>query len=428
MEATKKKLVLKLASLAGELMMKNGAEVTRVEDTIHRICSACGVDHVEIFAVPTGVFVSIEPDETDGEVLTYIRRLHNTTTDLRKIHDLNQFSRTFTSTNMTVEEGLAELERIEQQPSYPTPLILGAAALAAGAFGAIYSGSVATALLTAAIAVICELFYLFLGHLETNYFIKGMLCCAIATALAIGCRSLGWMPGIGAAVIGVLMLYTPGAALTNSIRDLLSGDTLSGLTRLAETALIALSLATGAGIVLRIWSLAGSMTAQQQVPISLPVMILLGALSVPGFSILFHLPAKCMIPALVTGCAGWTVYQLLSLSGHGSAISVFFGAVFVGGFSRIFAKLIKAPETTFIIPGIIPLVPGALTFYTMQAFLLSSIDEGFSFFMQSVSSAGMIALGLLAIGTAAQIVNRIHHRILRPDSRQNDDPDIPLQV
>ena len=255
-----------------------------------------------------------------------------------------------------------------------------------------------------------------------------MLCCAIATVLAIGCRSLGWMPGIGAAVIGVLMLYTPGAALTNSIRDLLSGDTLSGLTRLAETALIALSLATGAGIVLRIWSLAGSMTAQQQVPISLPVMILLGALSVPGFSILFHLPAKCMIPALVTGCAGWTVYQLLSLSGHGSTISVFFGAVFVGGFSRIFAKLIKAPETTFIIPGIIPLVPGALTFYTMQAFLLSSIDEGFSFFMQSVSSAGMIALGLLAIGTAAQIVNRIHHRILRPDSRQNDDPDIPLQV
>ena len=52
------KKVLILAIYAGEIMMKNGAEVYRVEDTITRICKACRIDHVEIFATPTGIFVS----------------------------------------------------------------------------------------------------------------------------------------------------------------------------------------------------------------------------------------------------------------------------------------------------------------------------------------------------------------------------------
>jgi uncharacterized membrane protein YjjB (DUF3815 family) len=219
------------------------------------------------------------------------------------------------------------------------------------------------------------------------------------------------------------MLYTPGDALTNSIRDLLSGDTLSGLTRLAETVLIALSLATGVAVVLKIWTLAGTTPSAAQAPLPLAVAVLLGTLSVPGFSLLVNLPGKCFLPAALTGGTGWFMYQLLTSLGQGSAVSVFFGAAIVGGLARVFAKTIKAPATAFIIPGIIPLVPGALTFYTMQAFLLGAVDTGISLFLQAVASAGAIALGLLAVGALAQIINAVHHQVLRPKSSSNDDPD-----
>ena len=55
------------------------------------------------------------------------------------------------------------------------------------------------------------------------------------------------------------MLFVPGVALTNSIRDFLSGDMLSGVSRLVEALLTAVSLAAGAGVVLKLWDLMGGM-------------------------------------------------------------------------------------------------------------------------------------------------------------------------
>ena len=52
--------LMEMAVRAGEIMLASGAEVYRVEDTITRICKACRIDHVEIFATPTGIFVSLD--------------------------------------------------------------------------------------------------------------------------------------------------------------------------------------------------------------------------------------------------------------------------------------------------------------------------------------------------------------------------------
>ena len=53
------------------------------------------------------------------------------------------------------------------------------------------------------------------------------------------------------------MIFVPGVAITNSIRDFLSGDMLSGLARMTEAVLTAISLAAGAGVVLKLWSYMG---------------------------------------------------------------------------------------------------------------------------------------------------------------------------
>ena len=59
-----KKDVLRLALFIGEIMLSNGAETYRVEDTIKRICSSRGFNHVNVFATPTALIIS--DDRFDG--------------------------------------------------------------------------------------------------------------------------------------------------------------------------------------------------------------------------------------------------------------------------------------------------------------------------------------------------------------------------
>ena len=111
METSRKKAILHLAVRAGEIMMKCGAEIYRVEDTIVRICKACGIDNVEVFAMPTGIFVTLDNDLSNDSVSTYIRRIRSGETDLQKISLVNQFSREFTTTDLSIEAGMQRLRR-----------------------------------------------------------------------------------------------------------------------------------------------------------------------------------------------------------------------------------------------------------------------------------------------------------------------------
>ena len=62
-----------------------------------------------------------------------------------------------------------------------------------------------------------------------------------------------------AVIIGSLMLLVPGLSITNAIRDSISGDLLSGVTRGIEACLIAVALALGAGITITFWMNVGGL-------------------------------------------------------------------------------------------------------------------------------------------------------------------------
>ena len=57
------------------------------------------------------------------------------------------------------------------------------------------------------------------------------------------------------AIIGALMILTPGIAFTMGIRDFVHGDYLSGTIRMIDALLIAASIAIGTGLVLSLYSL-----------------------------------------------------------------------------------------------------------------------------------------------------------------------------
>lgn len=257
MDKERKKKILRLAVTAGEIMMKSGAEIYRVEETIFRICKACGVDNVEVFAMPTGIFVTLDNDISGDSVTTYIRRIRSGETDLNKISLVNQFSREFTTTDLTIEEGMTRLEDIDGKKRYPIAVRLIAAAIVAGCFSVIFGGGEIDFCVAFITGMICYGFSRLLEKYEINFFIRGLCCCALAAFIALAAATTVSGTAYQAIISGTLMLFVPGVAITNSIRDFLSGDMMAGLTRMVEALLTAVSLAVGAGIVLKLWTMIG---------------------------------------------------------------------------------------------------------------------------------------------------------------------------
>ena len=245
-----------LAMRAGTIMMKSGAEIVRVEDTIERICKSCGIEYVDVFATPTGIFVSTDNEEASNTV-THIRRVRSSETDLTRISRVNQFSRTFTTTDMTVEEGMAILDDIEKSRPYPFWIRALSAAMVASCFGVIFGGSALDFCVAVPIGLLCYMISRFLEKYEINFFIRGFVCCAFAAFCALLVATSVDGVSYAPVVSGCIMLFVPGIPITNSIRDFLSGNMLSGVARLTEAVIIGVSLAAGAGVVIKLWYLLG---------------------------------------------------------------------------------------------------------------------------------------------------------------------------
>lgn len=133
------KKLLVLAMLAGRTMLRSGAETYRVEDTIERICrSRANIKYADAFITPTGIFISIE---YGNEVMTLVKRVKTISTDLNKVSMVNDFSRKFVSTNMSIQEGMDELESINNTKTYSQRLKSFFGSSAAALFCLMFGGT-----------------------------------------------------------------------------------------------------------------------------------------------------------------------------------------------------------------------------------------------------------------------------------------------
>lgn len=126
-----------------------------------------------------------------------------------------------------------------------------------------------------------------------------------------------------------------------------------------------------------------------------------------GFTFIFNVPLRHIPVASFIGGAGWAIYYIAVSTGCGIAISCFFGACIVGFSSDIASRICKEAATIFVIPGVLPLVPGAGTYYTMLAVVEGNLEMAADKGIQTLAMAGAIALGLLTMGTIIQVIRGI---------------------
>ena len=231
----------------GELLLRNGAEIFRVEQTIGLMAKALGADKTDSFVTLTGLFTSIE---IDGSLYTFVRRVSNRSYDLAMVTELNDLSRRFC--NGEISTISLETRMIELQKPRIVPRKRWSMALASG-FGSLGFGIIIglTTFSSLAYATLNGfLVSLILDLISSRFKVPESLAVLLSSTLLTALTFL--YPGLSGTEqnlvnLGGLFLLLPGITLSTSIRELANGDLLSGISRLAE-ALITLTM-IAAGVI-----------------------------------------------------------------------------------------------------------------------------------------------------------------------------------
>ena len=232
---------------AGQTLLENGAEVFRVEQTMEIMARSFHLREFHVYVLTNGIFASAGTAE-----ISEVRNVPTRTTHLGRVAAVNALSREIAEGNMSLDEAESRLVLARRIPFPKDWVQLVSGLCGAFCFALIFGGSLRSAL--AAAAGLAASWYLLLceRHELPGGFRK-ISCAALITLVCIlGCNLLG--TPASHAIIGALMILTPGIAFTMGIRDFVHGDYLSGTIRMIDALLIAASIAIGTGLVLSLYT------------------------------------------------------------------------------------------------------------------------------------------------------------------------------
>ena len=205
----------------GQMLLLCGAEINRVEDTMTRLGRAYGAKKVDIFAITSSF-------------------------DFVKLERLNALSRRICTEPVSAAEFRAELKKIDREKPKVQTLYLGSVVTALS-FTLFFGGSWADSILAAFVGVmVCFMQQHIQPVFRNAAFFQVLVGFVAGSFIWFVWRQVPALD-VDKISIGVIMLLIPGAALTNAVRDMLVGHTVSGLLRMFESLLLALMLAIGFG-------------------------------------------------------------------------------------------------------------------------------------------------------------------------------------
>ena len=234
--------LLDLCCEMGRQLIRNGAEIYRVEESARRILEAYGHKEAEVFAIPSCVILNIRSSERN---YTKSVRVRSSSNDLDKLDRLNDLCRRICRETPPPWEGMARLREVIGAPSYPAWVSFLAHGCAA-AFFTLFWGCRAA---DAAVAFFCGLVVKAtvgsMRRMNANIFFTDICASAFLSVLPTALFCLGAPVQPDRIIIGAIMLLVPGIAITNVMRDVIAGDFLTALTKFAEVAIVAMAIAIG---------------------------------------------------------------------------------------------------------------------------------------------------------------------------------------
>ena len=181
----------------GAMMIRNGSEVKRVEDTLRRMGKAYGAERMDVFAITSTLVCTMK----------------------------------------------ICIEDIEHSSAPRFRVCLGSV-LAAGTLAVFFGGNILDGVFAAVFALAIWLMQVYFAPVCTNNILFNFVCSFVMGVL-IGVAGHIFPIHGDKVMIGDIMLLIPGLALTNAVKDMFVGDTITGSLRLVESLLWAVASACG---------------------------------------------------------------------------------------------------------------------------------------------------------------------------------------
>lgn len=241
---------VELALYAGEILLRNGSEAFRVEDTMQRILKHYGYPVVEVITTTTGIYVCVI--DSEGVATTLLTRVHNRTIDLNNITEVNSISRKICEDKISAPDAYKSLIDVQKSVTYSDKVLISSWALSCFGFAYILNNSFREAIVTLPIAFIAGIFAIKLKK-NFNRITYPFAVSAFTAFLAILASTIFGGVLMDDIIISGIMPILPGVALVNTVRDVLSGDYLCAGSRFLEVVVVATCIALGVGLSLSIY-------------------------------------------------------------------------------------------------------------------------------------------------------------------------------
>lgn len=229
----------------GIRLIRNGAEIYRVEESIERVIHAYGYNSVEVFAIPSFIIINIQTEEKNYNKSIRVRASVN---NLDRLNSLNALSRKICNGSFDIEEAETELKQIADKPLYPFFLSLFSYGAVAFFFTLFWGGTFADAAVAFVSGIVVKITFYYMKPLKANMFFTSLISSGLLAFIPTVICAIFPVLHLDKIIIGAIMLLVPGVAIINVMRDILSGDLLTAITKFAEVIIVAVAIAIGVAV------------------------------------------------------------------------------------------------------------------------------------------------------------------------------------
>lgn len=396
-------MILDMAFELGYRLAMAGAETYRVEESISRVLAAYGI-RSEVFSIPNLLIVTIETDYRHP--MTRTRRIGHHGNDLDTVERYNNLSRRLCAEVPDPEIARQWLEETTRSTiKYKLPVKLLGGLIGGAGYAVFFGGGLMDMLCAGICGVLVSLTSHYMDIHKVNQFFSTILSAFVMAFAAHMLAKAGIAPCPDAVIIGTLMILVPGLLFTNAMRDIIFGDTNSGINRIVQVLLIAAAIGLGTALASGLSTLLGFPPLNvAAVEHPLIIQCLSAFLGCIGFSILFNIHGFGCIICALGGALAWFAYGITYKLTHDVIIASFFGTLVASAFSETMARVRKYPAISYLVISIFPLLPGAGIYYTTVYLMNSNMADFASKGGQTIGIAGALAVGILTVSTLVRLI------------------------
>lgn len=248
--ALEEKQDIRLICTAAQMVLENGGETYRVEETAMRMAVGLGLEDVNVVAFPTSIYVNVGSH-------CRIRRITRRGTNTARLARINDVSRRVERGEIGADEAEHELAAIAADAGWHQLTLVAGYGVSAASFSLLFGGNLGSLLAALITGMLVQSIEPLFAHMSmskllfsfTGGFLTALLCEAAGALFSYG--------SVNAAIVGGIMPMLTGLLMTTAVRDTMYGDLVSGICRAVEALLLASCVALGVFTGLKLAAMMG---------------------------------------------------------------------------------------------------------------------------------------------------------------------------